>query len=77
MSLIVKMNKIEIEILDFCVDWFIRYMINKENNIEFFRICVLRICYNIIIILIVFVYLFGSYLFVGVINCLYSGLIWW
>lgn len=69
------MNKTEIETSDFCADRLIRYMTNKENNIEFFRICVLRICYNIITTLIVSAHLFGSHLFVGATNCLYSGLI--
>lgn len=49
-------------------------MTDKENNIEFFRICVLRICYNIITTPIVSAHLFGSHLFVGATNCLYSGL---
>lgn len=49
-------------------------MNDKENNIEFFRICVLRIYYYIITTQILSAYLFGSHLFVGATNCLYSGL---
>lgn len=50
-------------------------MTDKENNIEFFRICVLKeYVINIITTQIISAHLFGSHLFVGATNCLYSGL---